>query len=48
MCSSSTREQVSPEEERLAIRDFVISAEAHTKEGDAFYLITQRSVFFLC
>lgn len=42
MCSSSSREQVSPEEERLAIRDFVISAEAHTKEGDTFYLITQR------
>ena len=30
------------EEERLEIRDFVISAEAHTKVGDTFYLITQR------
>lgn len=47
MCSSSSREQVSPEEERLAIRDFVISAEAHTKEGDTFYLITQRSALLL-
>ena len=36
------KEQVSMEEERLAIRDFVISAKAHIKEGDTFYLVTQK------
>ncbi|XP_072955220.1 ubiquitin carboxyl-terminal hydrolase 5 [Typha angustifolia] len=34
--------QLSPEEERLLIRDITVAAEAHSKEGDAFYLITQR------
>uniref|UniRef100_A0A7N0U8U8 Ubiquitinyl hydrolase 1 n=1 Tax=Kalanchoe fedtschenkoi TaxID=63787 RepID=A0A7N0U8U8_KALFE len=32
----------SPEEERVAIRDIVTAAEADTKEGDTFYLITHR------
>ncbi|KAK4839305.1 hypothetical protein QYF36_020867 [Acer negundo] len=31
-----------PEDERVLIRDIAISAEANSKEGDTFYLITQR------
>ncbi|XP_047313700.1 ubiquitin carboxyl-terminal hydrolase 5 [Impatiens glandulifera] len=31
-----------PEEEKLKIRDLYLTAEAQTKEGDIFYLITQR------
>ncbi|CAA6664080.1 unnamed protein product [Spirodela intermedia] len=34
--------QLTPEEERLVIRDITIAAEAQCKEGDTFYLITQR------
>ncbi|KAH7556826.1 hypothetical protein JRO89_XS11G0000300 [Xanthoceras sorbifolium] len=34
--------ELSPEEERVLIRDIAISAEANSKEGDTFYLITQR------
>lgn len=33
---------LSPEEERLLIRDITVAAEAHSKEGDSFYLITHR------
>ncbi|KAF9609046.1 hypothetical protein IFM89_012486 [Coptis chinensis] len=39
MCST---EQLSPEEERLIIRDIVLEAQSHPTEGDAFYLMTQR------
>ncbi|CAK9137481.1 unnamed protein product [Ilex paraguariensis] len=39
MCSSSAP---TPEEEKLMIRDVAMTAEAQTKEGDTFYLITQR------
>ncbi|KAK9281894.1 hypothetical protein L1049_004801 [Liquidambar formosana] len=39
-CSSSS--DLTPEEERLMIRDIVMAAEANTKEGDTFYLIIQR------
>ncbi|XAR60858.1 Ubiquitinyl hydrolase 1 [Bertholletia excelsa] len=39
VCGSSDS---SPEEEKLKIRDISMDAEAHTKEGDTFYLITQR------
>uniref|UniRef100_A0A1D1YQS4 Ubiquitin carboxyl-terminal hydrolase n=3 Tax=Anthurium amnicola TaxID=1678845 RepID=A0A1D1YQS4_9ARAE len=34
--------QLTPEEERLVIRDITMAAEAQCKEGDTFYLITQR------
>ncbi|KAL3828981.1 hypothetical protein ACJIZ3_017783 [Penstemon smallii] len=34
--------QVSPEEEKQSIRDIAVAAEAQTKVGDTFYLITQR------
>ncbi|XP_078441070.1 ubiquitin-specific protease 5 [Wolffia australiana] len=34
--------QLTPEEERLVIRDITITAEAQCKEGDDFYLITHR------
>ncbi|XP_020111526.1 ubiquitin carboxyl-terminal hydrolase 5 isoform X2 [Ananas comosus] len=34
--------ELSPEEERLLIRDITIAAEAHSKEGDNFFLIAQR------
>ncbi|WOL11391.1 ubiquitin carboxyl-terminal hydrolase 5-like [Canna indica] len=34
--------ELSPEEERVLIRDITISAETLAKEGDTFFLITQR------
>ncbi|XWS74654.1 hypothetical protein CRYUN_Cryun01aG0016500 [Craigia yunnanensis] len=34
--------ELSPEEERVLIRDIAITAEANTKEGDSFFLITQK------
>ncbi|KAJ4706718.1 putative Ubiquitin carboxyl-terminal hydrolase [Melia azedarach] len=34
--------ELSPEEERVLIRDIAIAAEATSKEGDTFYLINQR------
>ncbi|KAJ3701575.1 hypothetical protein LUZ61_005280 [Rhynchospora tenuis] len=34
--------ELSPEEERLLIRDISVAAEADSKEGDTFFLITQR------
>ncbi|PIA50657.1 hypothetical protein AQUCO_01200104v1 [Aquilegia coerulea] len=34
--------ELTPEEERLVIRDIAISSQSNTKEGDLFYLITQR------
>lgn len=44
MAETSTRSYggLSPEEERLKIRDISLSAESHSKAGDTFYLITQR------
>nr|QJI10278.1 dbiquitin carboxyl-terminal hydrolase [Datisca glomerata] len=42
MCSSSGGAELSPEEERIMIRDIALAAEANSKDGDAFYLITQR------
>ncbi|XP_068302642.1 ubiquitin carboxyl-terminal hydrolase 5 isoform X2 [Pyrus communis] len=41
LCSSSSTE-LSPEEERILIRDIALAAEANSKEGDVFYLLTQR------
>ncbi|XP_043688372.1 ubiquitin carboxyl-terminal hydrolase 5-like [Telopea speciosissima] len=38
ICSS----ELTPEEERLVIRDISMAAEAQSKEGDAFYLITHK------
>jgi hypothetical protein len=34
--------ELSPDEERLLIRDISVAAEADTKEGDTFFLITHR------
>ncbi|KAM7496314.1 hypothetical protein LguiA_020728 [Lonicera macranthoides] len=39
MCRAS---EPTPEEEKLTIRDIAMAAESQTKEGDTFYLITQR------
>ncbi|XP_059659946.1 ubiquitin carboxyl-terminal hydrolase 5 isoform X1 [Cornus florida] len=39
VCTSS---DLTPEEEKLTIRDIATAAESQTKEGDTFYLITQR------
>ncbi|KAK3031828.1 hypothetical protein RJ639_035965 [Escallonia herrerae] len=39
MCGSP---EPTPEEEKLTVRDIAMAAEAQTKEGDIFYLITQR------
>ncbi|XP_057437889.1 ubiquitin carboxyl-terminal hydrolase 5 [Lotus japonicus] len=41
MCSSSTSE-LSPDEERIMIRDIALASQANSKEGDTFFLITQR------
>lgn len=46
--STATTKELSPEEERVLIRDIAITAEANTKEGDSFFLITQKLIpFFL-
>ncbi|CAI0374597.1 unnamed protein product [Linum tenue] len=42
MCSSNGGAELSPEEERVLIRDIALAAEANSKEGDDFFLITQR------
>ncbi|GAB2280869.1 ubiquitin-specific protease [Dionaea muscipula] len=44
MAETSMRSCMSltPEEERLKIRDMSLSSESQSKEGDTFYLITQR------
>ncbi|KAH7511707.1 hypothetical protein FEM48_Zijuj12G0011200 [Ziziphus jujuba var. spinosa] len=42
MCSSSSSSELTPDEERIVIRDIALTAEANSKEGDTFYLITQR------
>lgn len=39
--------ELSPEEERVLIRDIAIAAEATSKEGDTFYLINQRLLLSL-
>ncbi|CAK7340304.1 unnamed protein product [Dovyalis caffra] len=40
--NSSGGAQLTPEEERVLIRDIAITSESNSKEGDSFYLITQR------
>ncbi|XP_021296304.1 ubiquitin carboxyl-terminal hydrolase 5 isoform X2 [Herrania umbratica] len=40
--STATTKELSPDEERVLIRDIAITAEANTKEGDSFFLITQK------
>ncbi|KAL5700248.1 ubiquitinyl hydrolase 1 [Ranunculus cassubicifolius] len=42
MESSICNSELTAEEERLAIRDVAMSAQSQCKQGDAFYLITQR------
>ncbi|VVA35066.1 PREDICTED: ubiquitin carboxyl-terminal hydrolase [Prunus dulcis] len=42
MRSRSRSMELSPEEERILIRDIALAAEANSKEGDIFYLLTQR------
>ncbi|KAI4381571.1 hypothetical protein MLD38_007632 [Melastoma candidum] len=44
MCSSSGwgTTDLSPEEERILVKDLALAAEAATKEGDTFYLLSQR------
>lgn len=46
--SSSSSMEFTPEEERILIKDIALAAEAKSKEGDTFYLITQRfeTIFF--
>ncbi|XP_006344353.1 ubiquitin carboxyl-terminal hydrolase 5 [Solanum tuberosum] len=39
---TEVKKEVTPEEEKLTIRDISIAAEAQTKQDDIFYLITQR------
>nr|XP_017253038.1 PREDICTED: ubiquitin carboxyl-terminal hydrolase 5 isoform X1 [Daucus carota subsp. sativus] len=42
MKKSTITSNLSPEKERLAIRDISIATESLTKEGDLFYLLTHR------
>ncbi|CAI0439894.1 unnamed protein product [Linum tenue] len=42
MCNSNGAAELSPEEERVLIRDIALAAGANSKEGDEFFLITQR------
>uniref|UniRef100_A0A2P2LYE8 Ubiquitin carboxyl-terminal hydrolase n=3 Tax=Rhizophora mucronata TaxID=61149 RepID=A0A2P2LYE8_RHIMU len=42
VCSNGGGTELSPEDERILIRDIAIAAETSSKEGDTFYLITQR------
>ena len=44
MKKSTITSNLSPEKERLAIRDISIAAESLTKEADLFYLLTHRSI----
>ncbi|XVF41010.1 hypothetical protein PTKIN_Ptkin01aG0246200 [Pterospermum kingtungense] len=39
---TAATKELSPEEERVLIRDIAITAEPNTKEGDSFFLITQK------
>lgn len=41
MCNSSVSE-LSPDEERIMIKDIALAAQANIKEGDTFFLINQR------
>ncbi|CAK8543025.1 unnamed protein product [Lathyrus sativus] len=41
MCCSSTCE-LTPDEERIIIRDIALSVQTNIKEGDTFFIITQR------
>ncbi|KAH9738781.1 ubiquitin carboxyl-terminal hydrolase 5 [Citrus sinensis] len=40
--TTRSRGELTPEEERVLIRDIAISSEASSKEGDTFFLINQR------
>ncbi|OMP02010.1 Peptidase C19, ubiquitin carboxyl-terminal hydrolase 2, partial [Corchorus capsularis] len=42
VAAATPSKELSPEEERVLIRDIILSAEANAKEGDSFFLITQK------
>lgn len=42
--SGSSSTDLSPEEERVFIKEIAIAAESNSKEGDTFYLIAQRYI----
>ncbi|KAK4787420.1 hypothetical protein SAY86_011253 [Trapa natans] len=42
LCSSSVSGQLTPEEERVLIRDIALAAEADARVGATFYLLAQR------
>lgn len=42
MCRRRSSSSLSPEEERILIKDIALAAESKSKEGDTFFLITQR------
>lgn len=45
--TTRSRGGLTPEEERVLIRDIAISSEASSKEGDTFFLINQRLLLSL-
>ncbi|KAH9738780.1 ubiquitin carboxyl-terminal hydrolase 5 [Citrus sinensis] len=45
--TTRSRGELTPEEERVLIRDIAISSEASSKEGDTFFLINQRLLLSL-
>jgi hypothetical protein len=42
MAESDSGPELSPEQEMALIRDITVAAEAHAKEGDIFFLVTNR------
>ena len=42
MCCNASSTELTPEEERITIRDIALASESNSKEGDTFFLITQR------
>lgn len=45
--SGSSSTDLSPEEERVFIKEIAIAAESNSKEGDTFYLIAQRYIVLI-
>lgn len=45
--TTRSRGELTPEEERVLIRDIAISSEASSKESDTFFLINQRLLLSL-
>jgi hypothetical protein len=47
MVESDSGPELSAEEEMALIRDSTVAAEAHAKEGDIFFLVTNRCALLI-